>query len=143
MRRIHVRAFCPPGLFAPEALFELLAGLDADLTVDVVEMGLHGPQGDAHGAGDVLVVLALEEEAHDLGLPLGEPVPLAGAGEGVVELHSRHLVEFGLRSHAVAQREALAGLADAEHGKEQRQQVLRDAALAYIREQLLVAGVRG
>ena len=63
MRKIHVRAFGPPGLFTPEAFFELLAGLDADLTVDVVEMGFDSAHRNAHGAGDVLIVLAFEEEA--------------------------------------------------------------------------------
>ena len=143
MRKIHVRAFGPPGLFTPEAFFELLAGLDADLTVDVVEMGFDSAQRNAHGAGDVLIVLAFEEETQDLGLALGEPVIFGKAGQGVVQLHGRHLVELGFGGHAVAQGEALAGFADAEDPEEQRQKVLRDAALAYVREQVLVAGACG
>ncbi|MGN0073445.1 MAG: hypothetical protein ACI36W_06610 [Coriobacteriales bacterium] len=63
MRKIHVRTFAPPGLFTPEAFFELLAGLDADLTVDVVEMGLDGPQRDTLATSEALVVFRLEVEA--------------------------------------------------------------------------------
>ena len=63
MRKIHVRTYGPPGLFTPEAFFELLAGFDADLTVDVVEMGLGAAQRNTPVAGEAVIVLSFEREA--------------------------------------------------------------------------------
>ncbi len=76
------------------ALDELDAVLDAQLPVDVVDVVLDRMVRNEEGLGDLLVPLALDEQANDLAFAAGDAVLFPAGVKGVPALDAEHVRAF-------------------------------------------------